>query len=204
MIAIIDYQMGNLNSVARKLDKLGANYCITNEPDEISAAERVILPGVGHFASAMDKIKELGLYDVLNIAALIDKKPILGICLGMQLMTKGSEEGNTPGFGWFDCVTEKLKVQDNKEFKLPHIGWNVIHAAQESQVLLNVPEGSEVYFVHNYGVYNAPKEEQLTITTYELPIISGLIKNNLIGMQFHPEKSHDTGVILLQNFLQFK
>lgn len=203
MIAIIDYQMGNINSVARKLDKLGAPYLITNDSDAIECAERIILPGVGHFGQAMNNLKELNLLEPLNKFALVDKKPVLGICLGMQLMTKSSQEGNQQGLGWFDCITEKLSVQDKYAFKLPHIGWNIINAAQESPILKNIPVGSEVYFVHNYGVYSAPKEEQLTFTSYERPIISGLIKNNIIGMQFHPEKSHDIGFAILRNFLEF-
>lgn len=204
MIAIIDYQMGNINSVARKLDKLGAAHVITKDPSLIESAERIILPGVGHFGNAMQNLKELGLLEALNKFALLDKKPILGICLGMQLMTKSSQEGNQQGLGWFDCTTEKLSVEDQYAFKLPHIGWNTISAAQESPILKNIPDGSEVYFVHNYGVYSAPKEEQLTITSCERPIISGLIKNNIIGMQFHPEKSHDVGFALLRNFLEFR
>ena len=203
MIAIIDYQMGNINSVARKLNKLGVEYVVTNDPQVIESSERIILPGVGHFGQAMQNLKKLGLLETLNKFALIDKKPVLGICLGMQLMTKRSEEGDEQGLGWFNCTTEKLSVEDQFAFKLPHIGWNTISAAQESRILKNIPDGSEVYFVHNYGVYSAPQEEQLTITSYERPIISGLIINNIIGMQFHPEKSHDVGFALLRNFLEF-
>jgi glutamine amidotransferase len=203
MIAIIDYQMGNINSVARKLNKLGVAYVVTNNPTLIETADRIILPGVGHFGNAMQNLKKLELLGALNKFALVDKKPVLGICLGMQLMTQSSEEGNQEGLGWFNCTTEKLSVEDQYAFKLPHIGWNTITAAQDSQILMNIPDGSEVYFVHNYGVYSAPKEEQLTISSYERPIISGLIKNNIIGMQFHPEKSHDVGFTLLRNFLEF-
>ncbi len=203
MIVIVDYGMGNLNSVKRRLDSLAQDVVISNDSRVIAQAERLILPGVGHFGQAMDNLKKMSLIAILNDLVIESKIPVLGICLGMQLMTKSSEEGDVEGLGWFDCNTEKMKVGNNSIYKLPHIGWNTITFEQSNQLMEGIEWNSEVYFVHNYGVYNAPQNQILNHTDYGSSFVSALQKDNIIGMQYHPEKSHDVGLQILRNFLKF-
>src|ERR1035437_8055303 len=132
MIAIIDYGMGNLKSVKRKMDRIGVNSIITSDPEEIKKSDRIILPGVGHFAKAVSEIKSRELWDLLSEQVLIKKKPVLGICLGMQLMAKHSEEGDSEGFGWIDANVVRFKVSDSVRYKIPHMGWNTIKEIKES------------------------------------------------------------------------
>ncbi len=204
MIAIVDYHMGNLFSVEKKLLRLGASVKTSSDPAEIRRASHIVLPGVGHFGKAMDALHQLDLIGPLQEAVQERKIPVLGICLGMQLMTDGSEEGGVEGLGWFDCSTERIRVSDPYRFKIPHTGWNTIEHTGNDPILTNVPSGSEVYFVHAFGVLSAPETEILTTTTYEKSFVSGLKKENMIGMQFHPEKSHDTGLQLFKNFLALR
>jgi glutamine amidotransferase len=204
MITIVDYQMGNLHSVKRAFNRLGVDVNIATTTSEILYAKKLILPGVGHFGKAMQHLKETGLLDALNEAVLVKKTPVLGICLGMQLMTKGSDEGGVEGLGWFNCATERLVVDDLIAFKIPHVGWNTIEHPNSDTLLDQVPSGSEVYFVHSYGVLDAPEDEVLTKTVYGNTFVSALKKDNIVGMQFHPEKSHDVGLMLLRNWLGLK
>ena len=201
MVVIINYGMGNIHSVKRKLDKLGVESVVSSDFKQIVNADRIVLPGVGHFGRAMDELKKLDLIHVLNEVALDKKTPILGICLGMQLMTKGSEEGHSEGLGWFNCQTTRLNVIDPIKYKIPHTGWNTIEHAENEPIFEHVATHSEVYFVHSYGVNSAPENEILSTTTYSNSFISSLKKDALFGMQFHPEKSHDTGLQLFQNFI---
>lgn len=201
MIVIIDYGTGNLHSIQRKFEKLGVQSVVSSDPAIILSAEKLILPGVGHFSEAMDNLKSKGLTELLNEAVLLKGIPILGICLGMQLMTESSEEGNVIGLGWFNCKTVKLKVNDPHKFKLPHTGWNTLRADHQDPILENIADESECYFVHKYGVKEAPAEIILTTTVHETPFISSLRKGHIVGMQFHPEKSNQTGLQLLRNFL---
>lgn len=201
MLVIVDYHMGNLHSVKKKLDFLHVESVISSDPAVLLSASRLLLPGVGHFGRAMGNLRKLQMLEALNEAALVKKTPVLGICLGMQLMTKSSEEGSEEGLGWFNCQTERLKVRDPYHFKIPHTGWNTIDHNASSPILKDVDAGSEVYFVHAYGVNTAPADEVLTTTVYDQRFVSALQKQNIIGMQFHPEKSHDVGMQIFQNFL---
>ena len=204
MIAIIDYGMGNLRSVQRKLELLKQEVIITQDIKEIEKASQLILPGVGHFGKAMDALNKLDLIGVLNEKVIDRNTPILGICLGMQLMTKGSEEGGVEGLGWFNCETKRLIVEDPFAFKIPHVGWNTIEFNHNDPLLDQVLSGSEVYFVHSFGVLDAPENERLTITSYGNPFVSSLRKDTIVGMQFHPEKSHDVGLRLMGNWVGLK
>ena len=221
MILIIDYGMGNIHSVKRKLELLKINCMVSSDPADLTKAEKLILPGVGHFGKAMENLRKDGWIEALNNAVLVDKKPILGICLGMQLMTRGSEEGSRwlsgenqesgawsleranliEGLGWFDAEVVRLEPKDKLRYKVPHTGWNTIEYKHADPILEDVPSGSEVYFVHTFAVLNAPEEEVLTRTTYESDFVSALKKENIVGMQFHPEKSHGVGMTLLKNFV---
>lgn len=201
MIAILNYNMGNLFSVEKKLKSLGTDVLVTSQASDLLKAEKLILPGVGHFGKAMDQLRSLDLIDVLQEAVVEHKKPILGICLGMQLMTQGSEEGGVEGLGWFSCSTERMRVQDSLRYKIPHTGWNSIEHPETDSILNHVPSGSEMYFVHAYGVLKAKEEEVLCTTHYEQNFVSALKKDHIIGMQFHPEKSHDGGLQVFKNFI---
>jgi glutamine amidotransferase len=201
MIAIVDYGMGNLRSVERNLSQLSKNSVVTSDAKTIEKADAIILPGVGHFGRAMEALKQRDLIHALNTSVLEKKTPILGICLGMQLMTQGSEEGGTEGLNWFSCKTERLIVEHPYSLKIPHVGWNTIDFTTEQTMLTHIPTGSEVYFVHSFGVLEATKDEVLTTTNYGNIFISSLKKGHLVGMQFHPEKSHDIGLQLFQNFI---
>jgi len=201
-IVIIDYQMGNLNSVKRKLSRLGNNAILTSSTSDIANADKIILPGVGHFQKAMQNLRSLGLLEALNEAVLVNQKPILGICLGMQLMAKHSEEGGVDGFGWFDANAVRFKVNDTLKFKVPHTGWNQITKSKESLLINGIPEWSEFYFVHSYHLQMNEPTDILNMTNYEYPFCSAIEKNNIFGVQYHPEKSHDVGEKLLKNFIQ--
>lgn len=201
-IVIVDYSMGNLNSVQKKLIQLNAQVVISSDPTVISEADKLILPGVGHFEKAVEIIQQKGLWDVLNKAVLIDKKPILGICLGMQLMTNSSEEGNVKGFGWIDATVIRLQVQDTLKYKIPHTGWNQIKIKKESQLMNGLMSETEFYFVHSFQVKTNDNSVILNETEYETSFVSAFEKENIFGVQYHPEKSHDSGKLLLDNFLK--
>ena len=201
MIAIIDYGMGNLGSVKRKLDRIGVQSVITSDPEEIRNSEKLILPGVGHFGNAVHEIKSRGLWDVLNHQVLSEKKPILGICLGMQLMAKKSEEGDVAGFGWFDAEVIRFKVQDTLTFKVPHMGWNQVVQKKPSALFENINPRESFYFVHSYHLKCNNSSDILNETEYEYPFVSAIQKDNIYGVQYHPEKSHEVGEKLLRNFI---
>lgn len=201
-IVIVDYSMGNLNSVLKKLIQLNADAVISADPKVISQADKLILPGVGHFEKAVEIMHQKGLWEVLNQAVLIDKKPILGICLGMQLMAKSSEEGNAQGFGWVDATVNRWQVKDSLKFKVPHTGWNQIKIKKESQLMNGLTSESEFYFVHSFHVRTNDSSIVLNETEYETSFVSAFEKENIFGVQYHPEKSHDSGKLLLENFLK--
>ena len=200
-ISIINYGMGNLHSVKRKIDKLKVNSVITSDPKKIIESDKIILLGVGHFKRAMKNLSKFDLIDPLNEVALIKKIPVLGICLGMQLMAKKSEEGHVEGLGWLDANVRKMQVDDTLKFKIPHTGWNEITQSKKSHLMKGIPESSEFYFVHSY--YLEPNEVSniLNETEYCFKFTSAIEKNNIFGVQYHPEKSHDIGEVLLKNFI---
>lgn len=202
MIAIIDYGAGNLGSISNMLRKLDRQGIITSDVKTIKQADKIILPGVGKFDYGMSKLIESGLIDVLNKKANEEKVPVLGICLGAQLMTKSSEEGILPGLGWFDARVKKFNFkQDNSSLRIPHMGWNYVTVNKQIQLISNLPEESRFYFVHSYFIEsNNPCDVMLT-TVYGNEFVSGLNHENIFAVQFHPEKSHKFGLKLFQNFL---
>ena len=202
MISIIDYGMGNLNSVKRKLDRMGLKSIITSDPEEIKKSDKIILPGVGHFAKAILEIKNRGLWDLLSEQVIVKKKLVLGICLGMQLMAKHSEEGDSEGFGWIDAEVLRFKVSDRIKYKIPHMGWNTIRPLKDSLLLEKISLESEFYFVHSYHVLCDNSEDVLAQTDYDYSFTSAFQKENIFGVQFHPEKSHDAGEVVLRNFVK--
>lgn len=200
-VTIVDYGMGNLFSVIRALEQIKVPSVISSDPEQILQAEKLILPGVGHFAKAMENLGRLNLIDPLNEAVLIKKTPILGICLGMQLMALNSEEGDVKGFGWYDASVKKLHVQNPLKYKIPHVSWNTLHASKQSKLLENIDLSSEFYFVHSFQVKLNDPTDELTSTAYEESFTSSIEKNNIFGVQFHPEKSYDAGHQMLKNFI---
>ncbi len=200
-IVIVDYGMGNLNSVKRQFSFIEIDTCISSNIDEILNATKLILPGVGHFKKAVQNLKKIGIFDILNKAVLINKTPILGICLGMQLMAKTSEEGNCEGLGWFDAEVVRFNVSDKLKHKVPHMGWNEINLKKESRLMLNIPELSEFYFVHSYHTNCNDPKDVLNTSYYDYEFVSAIEKDNIFGVQYHPEKSHQAGEKLLHNFI---
>jgi glutamine amidotransferase len=199
MVGVVNYGMGNLHSIARKLHLLKADFQLIETPEAVQKCSHLILPGVGHFGKAMKSLEEKGLINALNHFVLVEKKPILGICLGMQLMAKSSEEGNTTGLGWVDTKIVRFNISDSTKFKVPHIGWNTVEGA--GSVLLS--NGlQEFYFVHSYHAEIPNEDIILHKTTYETEFISGFEKGNIFGVQYHPEKSHQQGMEMIRRFLE--
>lgn len=198
-LRIIHYGLGNLRSVEKAFQRIGQNVSFAESAADIASADKLILPGVGHFAKGIENLKQKHLWDALNEAVLIKQTPILGICLGMQLMTKFSEEGNVEGLKWIDGDTKKFK--NISPLKTPHMGWNSIALKKDSALGKGLNNDSSFYFVHSYYVSCQQQEDVLMETTYGHPFVSGFQKGNIMGVQFHPEKSHKTGLTLLQNFI---
>lgn len=200
MITIVDYGMGNLGSIFNMFKKIGVQSKITSDKNEIEKATKVLLPGVGSFDAAMSKIKELDFQSLLNYKALEEKIPILGICLGMQLLTNSSEEGTLPGLGWIPAETLKFKLDANQNLKIPHMGWNMVQKNRASKLIDNFEEEARFYFVHSYYVKCQNDANSILKTNYGLTFDSAIQKDNIYGAQFHPEKSHKFGMTLLKNF----
>ncbi|MBN2881016.1 imidazole glycerol phosphate synthase subunit HisH [Candidatus Woesearchaeota archaeon] len=201
MITIIDYGMGNLGSIKNMIEKLGGEAEITSDVEIIKNATKLILPGVGSFDSGMTNLKSLGLIDVLNKKVLVEKTPILGICLGMQLISKSSEEGILPGLCWIDAQTIKFKL-DDKSLKIPHMGWNYIKIEKDTKLFSDALENSRFYFVHSYHVVCNDKNDILTTTEYGINFVSAVNRENIYATQFHPEKSHKFGMKIMKNFIE--
>lgn len=201
-LVIVDYGMGNLNSVKKVLDRMKVRTVVSSKPGDIEDGDKLILPGVGHFGKAMSNLKELNLLDTLHEAVLVRKKPILGICLGMQLLAKKSEEGDAEGLGWFDAEVVKFRVSDKLKYKIPHMGWNQIYLKNKSSLMKNIPELSEFYFVHSYHLKANEQTDLLNETEYDYIFASAVEKDNIFGVQYHPEKSHDAGAQLIKNFIE--
>ena len=199
MIVIIDYGMGNLGSIQNMLRKVGADSVITVDPNIIAAADKLILPGVGAFDGAMENLDRLGIIQLLNEQVLDNGKPVLGICLGMQLMTKRSTEGNLPGLGWLDAETLKF---GNIAQRVPHMGWNTVEVTREDPLFKDMYPEPRFYFVHSYYVKCNDGSNVLTTTSYGGDFCSSFVKNNIRGVQYHPEKSHKFGMRLLKNFAE--
>lgn len=196
MISIIDYGMGNLKSVENALNLLGIECVITNDKDEISKSKGIILPGVGAFPDAIKNIREAGLDNVME-EAVKKGTPLLGICLGMQLLFESSEEGGiSTGLGFLKGKIEKLKV----DYKIPHMGWNSLNYEVQTPILKGIDEGSYVYFVHSYYAVIEDNNILNAYADYGVKVPGVVSSGNVYGIQFHPEKSGDVGLKMLKNF----
>jgi glutamine amidotransferase len=200
-VIVVDYGMGNLQSVARKLQRIGARPLVTSDPETVCRADRLVLPGVGHFKQAMDNLRSLGLQQALDDAVLRRETPILGICLGMQLFANRSEEGNVAGLGWIDADVVRFRIADTLRYKVPHMGWNGVHVAKRTPLTQSIDDSASFYFVHSYHLLCRDPQDVLCETCYEYVFASAVQTRNITGVQFHPEKSHDAGEQLLRNFV---
>lgn len=200
MTAIIDYDAGNLRSVAKALEALGEEPFVTRDRDRILGADRVILPGVGAFGDAMEKLSGYGLTDVIREAAA-SGKPFLGICLGLQLLFEGSEESpEAEGLGVFKGHI--LRIPDGTGLKIPHMGWNSLEITEDSRLFAGIPQGSFVYFVHSYYLKAEDEDIVAASAEYGVRIHAAVERGNVCACQFHPEKSGDVGLKILRNFLR--
>ncbi|MBU0995469.1 MAG: imidazole glycerol phosphate synthase subunit HisH [Proteobacteria bacterium] len=198
---IIDYSVSNLSSVKNAMVYLNCDVKISNAIKDIEQASALILPGVGAFGEGMSNLRNLELIDVLNKAVLKDKKPILGICLGFQLFARSSSEmGLNKGLGWIDADVTELKVTN--DLRLPHIGWNTISVVDDSPLLKDIPDPN-FYFVHSFAMHDRPENTKVSTCRYGSDFIATIHKENILGTQFHPEKSHASGLTVLRNFIRF-
>jgi glutamine amidotransferase len=207
MIIVLDYGMGNLGSVLNMFRKIGVQAKISNDLEEIRNAEKLLLPGVGAFDAAMQRINEQGFREVLDRKVLVDKIPILGICLGMQLLTDSSQEGTLSGLGYIPAKT--IKFDSEPELKIPHMGWNEVSLIQKSKLTEDIDkvsafgENARFYFVHSYKVIVDNEENSILKATHGSQEFDAAIQmGNIYGAQFHPEKSHKFGMQILKNFAE--
>lgn len=204
MIVIIDYGMGNVGSIKNMLKKIGGtDVKVSGEPADILEANGVILPGVGSFDTGMRMLREQGFVEVLDDFVQIQKKPILGICLGMQLLGNKSEEGKEriAGLGYIDFETKRLSIE-NLDLKIPHMGWDYIIIKKETNILRDVEEHLRYYFVHSYYAVCRENKDVWMTCNYGMEITAAVQRNNIYGVQFHPEKSHKYGMELLKGFME--
>ncbi|MCB0307887.1 MAG: imidazole glycerol phosphate synthase subunit HisH [Bdellovibrionales bacterium] len=202
-ITIVDYRIGNLGSIENMLKKLELNYCLGQTPGDIKKSEILILPGVGAFDQGIMNLHKFGLIDPLNEQILHKKTPILGLCLGMHLMTKGSEEGEKRGLGWFDTKAVRFQTDEKKRLKVPHMGWNDVNIREYDHLFRQGEDEHCYYFVHTYYVPIFNEALVLGTTWYGIEFASVIYKDNIFGVQFHPEKSHHFGMRLFRNFCQW-
>lgn len=201
MIAIIDYGLGNLRSVLKAFERIDEPAKLVTRPEDLQGASKIVLPGVGSFAAGMTNLRSNGWIEPLNELALERGTPVLGICLGMQLLTTHSEEGDADGLGWIPGQTRRITSASTASgLKVPHMGWNTLEFDTEHPVLRGVTPTDRFYFVHSYCVTADHASNMLTSSTYGRRFNSGIVRGNIIGFQFHPEKSHASGLSLLKNF----
>ena len=203
MICIVDYGTGNLGSIRNMIKRIGFQSIITSDPNVLSNASKIILPGVGSYDYGMNNLSEYNLIEILNHKVLNEKVPILGICLGFQLMTKRSDEGKLNGLGWFNAETILFNFSSHKKkLILPHMGWNKIKIINDSLLINGLNEKSKFYFVHKYHIQSFEKNDIILNSNYGYEFVCSMSKENIMGVQFHPEKSHKWGMILFENFLK--
>jgi glutamine amidotransferase len=201
VIAIIDYGVGNVAAIANIYKKLDIPAKLSSTVEDVAEADRIVLPGVGSFDWAMERLNRSGLRPALERAALEERKPILGICVGMQMLARGSDEGRLPGFGWIDGHVERFEPQrGGKRTQLPHMGWNDVEPSDSGGLFAELAVDARFYFLHSYHFGAADSSNVLAVTDYHGRFASAVRAGNILGVQFHPEKSHQWGIKLLENF----
>jgi glutamine amidotransferase len=202
MFIIVDYGVGNLTSIQNMLKKAGAQAIISGQTDDILKATKLLLPGMGHFDNCMQKLRASGLRPLIEKKVFEEKIPVLGICVGLQMFMHSSEEGNEPGLGWINGRTVRFKPEQMKgPVKVPNMGWLEVNEKKASPLLAGFEE-PRFYFAHSYHVVPDHTEDKLVEAEYGYPFTAGLEKDNIVGVQFHPEKSHRFGMQLLKNFAE--
>jgi len=203
MLVIIDYGVGNLHSIKNMLKKVGSDAVISSDEGIIRGADKLILPGVGAFDTCADKLRQSGLIPALNEKVLQQKTPVLGVCVGMQLLTEGSEEGKLPGLGWIRGRVVKFKQEQlSPGLKIPHMGWTDVKLNKPSRLFEDMYEEPRFYFVHSYHPELTDPDDALVKADYGYTFVAGMEHENIMGVQFHPEKSHKFGMKLLANFMK--
>lgn len=203
MIAILDYGMGNVKSISNMLKRLGHQAVLTQDPKVIASACRIILPGVGAFDTAMNRLRESGLIPHLEHAVFSNNTPLLGICLGMQLLATRSDEGKAPGLGWIDGEVIPFRFDHSvQRLPIPHMGWNRVMATQAHPIFNELKDDAFFYFVHSYHFSTSNPDNSIATSTYGYEFTCAVCKNNIMGVQFHPEKSHKYGMQMLKNFVE--
>lgn len=204
MLVIVDYGMGNFGSMQNMLKKLGHRSHISADPSEIKSATKLILPGIGAFDQGMESLRDRGLIDALNIRVRREKVPLLGVCLGMQLLGHASEEGTIPGLGWVNAHAVRLVSPPDATIplKVPHMGWNVVRPVRDDLLFTGFESDARFYFVHSYHMVCDSSDIAIGLTRYGEDFVSVFRQQNIWGAQFHPEKSHRFGMQLLKNFME--
>lgn len=202
MIVIVDYKTANLGSLVNICKRLGLAARVAETPAELAGAERIILPGIGHFDTCARNLRSAGFDGPLHALVMAGRRvPLLGICVGAQLLTRGSEEGAEPGLGWVDAYTHRFPPLDVADYKVPHMGWNVARPSQAHALFEGFGDKPpRFYFVHSYHMKCAQPANSLARTTHGVDFDSAIVRENVAGLQFHPEKSHKFGMRLLANF----
>ena len=204
MISVLDYGSGNVGSVIRMIERAGGTAQRISSPDEVLAAQKLLIPGVGAFDYGMAKLASRELLPALNVVAREARIPVLGICLGMQLMCRSSEEGSLPGLGWIDAEVRHFTASETFELRVPHMGWNTLHVVRENPLVSSDGEEKRFYFVHSYKVSCNDPADPIALTHYGEDFVSAFQRQNIFGVQFHPEKSHRFGMALMRRFVEFE
>jgi glutamine amidotransferase len=203
MIGIVNYGLGNVLAIANIYKRLSVPAEIVDTPETLSKADKIILPGVGAFDWAMTRLNDSGMRDQIEELVLERQRPVLGICVGMQMMAASSEEGELPGFGWFDAEVRRFdESRFTSKTLLPHMGWNDVQPKEHDKLFRGLDEGSRFYFLHSYYFVPRRDTDVLAETDYNGAFASSVQRGNIFGVQFHPEKSHQWGIRLLQNFAE--
>jgi glutamine amidotransferase len=202
VITIVDYGLGNLGSVANMLKRVGARSRVTSDAREIAEASALVLPGVGHFDEGMRNLRSRALVDVLTDRVVRDGTPVLGICLGMQLMARGSEEGTDPGLGWIDADVKRFALPPETRLAIPHMGWNEVEPIEDPLFRDLSGRDTRFYFVHSYHLVCDDPGAVAAWCTHGYRFAAAVRRGNVFGTQFHPEKSHRHGMTLLRNFVE--
>ncbi len=203
MIAMVDYGTGNVGSLGNMLHKIGQTATLASTPEVLERADAILLPGVGAFDRGMGNLQASGLLETLTRRVQGDGVPVLGICLGMQLLARSSEEGTLPGLGWIDAVCQKFTFPpEDRQHKVPHMGWNAVQPRSGENLFSDMEPGALFYFVHSYHVVCADSDDVLGVSEYGGAFTSAVRRGNIFGVQFHPEKSLRFGMRLLRNFCE--
>lgn len=201
-VGIVDARIGNIGAIKSILNKIGTNGVICSQPELIMDYKLVILPGVGAFDNGMRSLKERGWIDILNEIVLVRKVPVLGICLGMQLLCNSSEEGELEGLKWIDADVKKFNIDPALNLKIPHMGWNTVKISKENPLIEKTDTEQRFYFTHSFHANCKHPEDVLAITQHGYDVTAAISRENIYGVQFHPEKSHKFGIALIKKFVE--